>query len=110
MLKRINEFGFAEELKKKFNNLGRKLTSSEVDKLFSDFESKALWKPFVEDARNKMSSRDLVFREAFHKKLKEYLTPVKAEDFERFLGERSKELIERLEEAKEVFKRLKDRE
>ena len=31
------------------------------------------------------------------------------EDYERFLGEKSKELSERLEEAKDVMKRLKDR-
>ena len=31
-------------------------------------------------------------------------------DFERFLGEKSKELVERLEEAKDVMKRLKERE
>ncbi len=30
-------------------------------------------------------------------------------DFERFLGEKSKELVERLEEAKDVMKRLKER-
>ena len=31
------------------------------------------------------------------------------EDYERFLGDKSKELIERVEENIEVFKRLKDR-
>lgn len=104
------EFGFAEELKEEYKNLGRKLTSWEVDKLFSEFESKALWKPFVEDARIKMASRDLAFRDALHEKIKEYLTPTKTEDFEKFLGDSSKKLLERLEEAKKIFKRLKDRE
>lgn len=104
------EIGFAEELKKAFTKYGRKLTSWEVDKLFFIFESQALWKPSVEKARNKMASRDLAFREVLHEKLKEYLTPLKAEEFERFLGEKSKELLDRLEDAKEVFKRLKDRE
>ena len=64
----------------------------------------------VEKARNKMASRDLAFRDALHMQLKEYVTPVKSADFERFLGEKSKELSERLEEAKDVFKRLKERE
>jgi len=41
--------------------------------------------------------------------LKEYIMPVQADEFERFLGEKSKELAERLEEAKDVFKRLKER-
>jgi hypothetical protein len=57
-----------------------------------------------------MASRDLAFRDALHKQLEEYITPVQAADFERFLGEKSKELVERLEEAKDVFKRLKERE
>ena len=35
---------------------------------------------------------------------------VQAEEFERFLGEKSKELEDRLEEAKDVMKRLKERE
>ena len=34
---------------------------------------------------------------------------IKADEFERFLGEKSKELQERLEEAQDVMKRLKDR-
>ena len=56
-----------------------------------------------------MASRDLAFRDALHLQLKEYITPLQADEFERFLGEKSKELVERLEDAKEVFKRLKDR-
>ena len=42
-------------------------------------------------------------------KLKEYINAVSAEDYEKFLGERSKSLEERLEDNKEVFIRLKDR-
>jgi len=58
----------------------------------------------------KMASRDLAFRDALHLQLKEYITPVQREDYERFLGEKSKELAERLEDAKDVMKRLKERE
>ena len=50
------------------------------------------------------------FRDVLHQQLEEYIGAVPAEDFERFLGEKSKELAERLEEAKDVFKRLKERE
>ncbi len=57
-----------------------------------------------------MASRDLAFRDALHKQLKDYLAPLDSREFERFLGEKSKELIERLEESKEVLKRLKERE
>jgi len=56
-----------------------------------------------------MASRDLAFRDALHLQLKDYITPLQAEEFERFLGEKTKELSERLEEAKDVLKRLKER-
>ena len=104
------ECGFADVLCKAFKEKGRKLTSWEVDTLFKSFENQAHWKPLIENARNKMASRELAFRDALHKQLKDYISPVRAEDFERFLGEKSKELSDRLEEAKDVFKRLKERE
>lgn len=103
------EYGFAEKLREQSQAKGRKLSSFEVDALFKEFESQAHWKPLIEKARNKMASRDLAFRDALHLKLQEYVSPLKAEEFERFLGEKSKELAERLEEAKDVLKRLKDR-
>ena len=56
-----------------------------------------------------MASRDLAFRDALHLQLEQYITPIQADEFERFLGEKSKELEERLEESKDVLKRLKDR-
>ena len=37
------------------------------------------------------------------------LPPLKSEDFQKFLGEKSKTLEDRLEENKDVFIRLKDR-
>ncbi|MBU1101426.1 MAG: DNA-binding protein [Bacteroidetes bacterium] len=104
------ETGFAEELKNEFDHLGRKLRPHEVDRLYTRFESKRLWVPQIQDARTKMASRDLGFRDALHLKLKEYIGAIPPEDFERFLGEKSKDLAERLEEMKDVFKRLKERE
>lgn len=104
------EAGFAEVLKKEFEKLGRKLKSYEVDALFAAFESQRLWHPQIQDARTKMASRDLGFREALHIRLSEYVTAIPPADFERFLGEKSKDLEERLEEMSDVFKRLKDRQ
>lgn len=103
------ECGFADLISQAFQGKGHKLTSWEVDALFTTFESQAHWKPLIEKARNKMASRDLAFRDALHLQLQEYVTPLQREDFERFLGEKSKELAERLEEAKDVMKRLKER-
>jgi hypothetical protein len=104
------EYGFAMVLKDAWAMKGKKLSSWEVDELFSAFEGQAHWKPLVEKARNKMASRDLAFRDALHAQLKGYITPLNAVDFEKFLGEKSKELLERLEDAKDVMKRLKERE
>lgn len=104
------ECGLADELKKESEQLGRKLWQREVDALFGRFESAALWKPLIDKARNKVASRDLAFRDALHHQLTEYLSPLDASEYERFIGEKSKELSERLEEAKDVFKRLKERE
>jgi len=103
------ECGFGAALLKAFNSKGQKLTSWEVDALFVEFESQAHWEPLIEKARNKMASRDLAFRDALHLQLQEYVLPLKRDEFERFLGEKSKELAERLEEAKDVMKRLKER-
>lgn len=103
------ECGFGDTLVRSFNEKRRKLTSWEVDALFAEFESQAHWEPLIQKARHKMASRDLAFRDALHLQLQEYVTPLKRDEFERFLGEKSKELAERLEEAKDVMKRLKDR-
>lgn len=104
------ECGLADVLTKASQQHGRRLVPREVDALIREFESQAHWKPLVEKARNKMASRDLAFRDALHLRLKEYVTPLERDEFERFLGEKSKELAERLEEAKDVMKRLKERE
>jgi len=103
------EYGFAKVLEEAFTKKGKKLTSWEVDQLFNSFENLPVFVPLIEKARNKMASRDLAFRDALHDRLKDYITPLNSTDFERFLGEKSKELVERLEEAKDVMKRLKER-
>ncbi|MFC1736635.1 DNA-binding protein [Candidatus Hydrogenedentota bacterium] len=104
------ECGIASMLKEEMKTKGQKLSSWEVDAVFARFEELPLWKPLIEKARNKMASRDLAFRDALHLQLKEYVTPLQRAEFERFLGEKSKELDERLEDAKDVMKRLKERE
>lgn len=104
------EFGFAKVLEKEFQNKKRKLSPFETEKLFKEFESQSHWTPLVERARNKMASRDLAFRDALHEQLTSYITPVNTDEFERFLGEKSKELEERLKDAKDVLVRLKERE
>ena len=52
----------------------------------------------------------MCFRDALHENLKEYIGAVSEEDFQKFLGEKSMELDERLEQYKEALKRLKERD
>lgn len=104
------ECGFADMLRAKSAELGRMLTAFETDSLFKQFEVQPLLTPLIEKARNKMASRDLAFRDALHLQLKDYVTPLAPSELERFIGEKSMELADRLEEAKDVMKRLKERE
>lgn len=103
------ETGLAHEMKNKYNVLGRKLTKSEMDHLLLQFSEHPLFKPLIEDARIKMASRDYGFRKIFHDSLQNYIISISESDFERFLGERSKRLEERIDENIDVFKRLKNR-
>lgn len=105
------ENGFAAFLCNKKEDLGRELTMPEANLLFQQFENahNAAFQPLLEKARTLMASRDMVFRDALHEKLKSYVTHLTADEFEKFLGEKSMALEERLKENIDVFKRLKDR-
>jgi hypothetical protein len=105
------EAGIAHELEKASKAQGRKLTQKEAENLIASFEKHPLFKPLILDARTKMASRDLCFRDALHEKLEAYIQSVPEADFERFLGEKSKSLEDQLSDPDTlaVFKRLKDR-
>ena len=79
--------------------------------MFNDFADRAerMMEASIEEARCKMASRDLLFRDALHEKLEEYIKEVSEEDFSKFLGEHSMSLDKRLLENQDVFKRLKNR-
>lgn len=105
------ENGLASEMQKQSEKLGRKLKPSELDRLLTELESNPYLHPVIEDARTKMASRDMNFRDALHAKLESYIQSVPEGDVEKFLGEASRSLEEQLSdpETLEVFKRLKDR-
>lgn len=105
------ENGIASQLEQKSQQLGRMLTRQEADEIFAQAETNPFLQPLIHDARTRMASRDLCFRDALHNKLKAYIQAVPKTDFDRFLGETSKALEERLkdEATLAVFKRLKDR-
>ena len=105
------ESGIAHELEVASKKKGAKLTQKEARELVRAFEKHPLFKPLITEARTKMASRDLCFRDALHQKLEAYIEAVPEADFERFLGEKSRSLEEQLRdpETLAVFKRLKDR-
>jgi hypothetical protein len=106
------EVGIADEMKEKAESLGRKLTPSELNVLIMQFSAKRQWIPHIEDACTKMASRDYGLRNVIHKRLENYISALSKEDYSRFLGDKSKSLIDRVienPELLEVFKRLKNR-
>jgi hypothetical protein len=105
------ESGLATEMKQFYKINNRKLAPAELDQLIKNAENNPYLKPVLNEARIKMASRDLCFRDALHEKLEGYIQTVPEGDFERFLGETSKSLEERLADPEmlAVFKRLKDR-
>jgi len=104
------ETGIAYEIEKRSKELNRLLEPHEVDIIINEFAKHPQQRPYIEDARIKMASRDLHFREALHHKLEEYIQSVSSADFDRFLGEQSVNFEKQLEDAKEVMKRLKQSE
>lgn len=105
------ENGFADELEKAAKTKGSPLTMSEARTLFVDFESRnqSLLLPLVEKARTLMASRDMVFRDALHFKLEKYIKAIDQQEFDKFLGEKSEQIRQVIEENIDVYKRLKDR-
>ena len=105
------ENGLAKDMEQQAAELERQLTPSELNGLLENLENNPYLQPIIEDARTKMASRDMSFRDALHTKLESYLQTVPEGDVEKFLGETSLSLEEQLSdpETLEVFKRLKDR-
>jgi predicted nucleic acid-binding protein len=101
------ENGVGAAIREKAKELGRKLTISEVEELILELADAPMQKPYLDDARTKMASRDLSFRDAYHGNIEEYLRAVSPEEYERFIGERSLDIDQILDENTEVLKRLK---
>ena len=103
------EAGFAHELEQEYEQLGRKLKKEEGLKILKNLANHPLQRPYLEDARIKMASRDLDFRDAYHENLKEYISNVSQDDYERFLGEKSEAIEKQITKHIAVFERLKDK-
>ena len=91
-------------------NGGQKLSIKDVETIVGELAEHPMQKPYLNDARTKMSSRDFSFRDAYHGNIAEYLQAVTPEEFERFIGDQSIDFDHILAENKDVLKRLKQAE
>jgi len=106
-----NGIGFAIEAEYKANG-GEQLSLDRVKELITEQEQLPAMQPFIYDARTKMASRDVAFRDVFHNNIAGYLSAVTPEEFDRFIGDKSIDFDEIMElpENREVLKRLKQAE
>lgn len=102
------ENGVGAAIQKRYKqNCGVKLSIEEVEQIVEELAKQPMQQPYLNDARSKMASRDLSFRDAYHGNIAEYLRAVTPEEFERFIGDASVDFDLILEGNKEVLKRLK---
>lgn len=103
-----NGIGFAIEAEYKANGVVQ-LTMDRVKELIAEQAQHPAMQPFIYDARTKMASRDVVFRDVFHNNIAGYLRAVTPDEFYRFIGDKSIDFDEimNLPENKDVLKRLK---
>ena len=101
------ENGVGAAIKDKAKELERKLTVDEVEQLITKLADEPMQKPYLDDARTKMASRDLSFRDAYHGNIEDYLRAVSPEEYERFIGDKALDIDQILDENSEVLKRLK---
>lgn len=102
------ENGLAHQIEKRYSENGNKLLSKEeVTAIIDELAAAPMMEPFINDARSKMASRDVAFRDAWHGNLAEYLRAVTPDEFDKFIGDASIDFDNILEANREVLKRLK---
>lgn len=105
------ENGVGAAISERFKeNGGRLLTVDEVEHIVNELAEHPMQKPYLNDARTKMASRDFSFRDAYHGNIADYLQAVTPEEFERFIGDQSIDFDRILADNKDVLKRLKQAE
>ena len=101
------ENGVGVAIKETYEKKGILLTMNDVEAIVNQLSEHPMQKPYLNDARSKMASRDFSFRDAFHNNIAEYLRAVTPEEFERFIGDQSVDFDTILEGNKDVLERLK---
>jgi len=95
----------ADKIRQRFEETGKRIDRDEIRKIIEELEP--FYKVIISRARAKMASRDLVFRDAYHDKLTDYIIPLEKQDFDTFLNPDFERLLKQNED---VLKRLKERE
>ena len=108
VLRAVSSFenGAVFEIKKKGEEKGL-LTIEEVEEIIKELAKHPMMEPIIYDARQKMTSRDLAFRDVYHGNIAEYLKAVSPEEYEKFIGSMSVDFDHLLDENKAVLDRLK---
>ena len=102
------ENGVGAAIRRRFKENGNvALSMDEVKDIVDDLAEHPMQKPYLNDARTKMASRDYSFRDAYHGNIASYLTAVTPEEYERFIGDQSIDFDKILADNKDVLKRLK---
>lgn len=104
------ENGVGAAIREKAKVKNGSITLEEVAELVRQLSESPMQQPYLADARSKMASRDLSFRDAYHENIAEYLRAVTPDEFERFIGDQSIDFNRILESNKDVLKRLKQAE
>lgn len=100
-----NGIGFA--IQAKYEETKKQVSLQNVYAIIDDFANSPMQVPYLEDARTKMASRDLCFREAHHDKIAEYINPIHSSEYEKFIGEHSDSFLQDLFDHRDIMKRLK---
>ncbi|MBF0946070.1 MAG: DNA-binding protein, partial [Alloprevotella sp.] len=80
------ENGVGAAIREKAKVKNAPITLEKVAELVSQLSESPMQQPYLADARSKMASRDLSFRDAYHENIAEYLRAVTPDEFERFIG------------------------
>lgn len=104
------ENGVGDAIREQYKARKKRLTVEEVKCIVDELAEHPMQKPYINDARTKMASKDYSFRDAYHGNIANYLKAVTPEEFERFIGDQSIDFDHILAENKDVLKRLKQAE
>lgn len=105
------ENGVGVAIREQYEKNGQQpLSIADVETIVNSMAEHPMQKPYITDARTKMASRDLSFRDAYHGNIAEYLKAVTPEEYERFIGSQSVDFDKILDDNKDVLQRLKQAE